>query len=1060
MKKKIFISLSLLIGLSFSIFPLNFIMNNNSYETNKIENEIVEEISPASNILNESDIGNANVFYDKSYTTLFTNNFTNPVVSPNIEIPGFLGAWDTTKIDTFPNAIGWTTSNLFQSWSANLIDHPSLDGQVPSGFSPGLVTALHSDNKYSRIKRNQVFAIVANTSNLTAREYWILRYNTIDGSPILDNNSKMPIMEKAPLPEKTAINGNGSAFSLTHDTVDDRYLAFYSGRLEDFKNDIFGFKLTVDNKIQWLENDIYFDGHKDWDIWSPDYFFNNIVLGITSFNNQRAPDGTSLAIIVGIPTNSLVYVFKTLNLKDDLSISQSFKSTLIYDNKIINSPYEVQIPFGSLTPEELKKNINPNLQLYPFQDNFGNTTHKVQMVLPIIKDGRWNYVYLSSIFDVNQNTYITTSLGNRGYSQLSFFTSDFLSANDMPPNISYNDENPEEIIITSLSSSSNNSRFSANQFKFQTTPPDDFWDPTQLNLTDITQTESVNWKSKNTVIKYPYGEDVYLWSFQGGSTNQFIMEPTYKELQKWGKGGIEHDDFQSTASALQWLEGQSNTKLPSEITNEELQTIGTGNNNFFKIPNLSYTNVTSSIKLEVYGQPIRDDKNGTIQGIFNIIQDLVKDGVTYNFKSKIPFEVIGLNYKNDVPTSIIEKSSILNQLPSELTSANISNFVDVIAPPPKAVLSNWAVTNQNNAAGTITISVNINPHFDQNGRLVNSSKLLNKNVTGLRKISGTRAVKSTAIIPSNKTVWDFTILEAPNFIEVKDLIPNSDINDVSYLIRDYKPLIGELTIVTIVDPGSYYNPNNNGLPSTASDPPLELPIIFQGFKKILGGTIVIPGTGPYVDILPSSINENNIIDYITIENMFPGSIYTFSNITPNDKSNNSSEWFVSFDIVFDKEYDTNGYIINGQKKTYQIRGFEIERVTEENNFIPIIAGSVGGGIFLLLSFLLLIFLLMRRKKSSKSDYTPQPSEIVFPLQSNQEQIYQQNQTQEVDLENKNDDEYKDLPPRIISKDPRKTPFSGVPYSPEMSRLKPSPPPRRPVTSNISKSPKSNTPFKR
>ncbi|MGL5245949.1 MAG: hypothetical protein ACRC8C_00030 [Mycoplasmoidaceae bacterium] len=115
----------------------------------------------------------------ENYSSLFINNFTNHVVYPNAEISGFLGAWDNNTIGTFPTVIGWNTTNMFLSWSANLIDHPSLEGRVPASFQPGLVTALHSDNKHSLTQRNQVFAIVENTANLAAREYWILRYNTL-----------------------------------------------------------------------------------------------------------------------------------------------------------------------------------------------------------------------------------------------------------------------------------------------------------------------------------------------------------------------------------------------------------------------------------------------------------------------------------------------------------------------------------------------------------------------------------------------------------------------------------------------------------------------------------------------------------------------------------------------------------------------------------------------------------------------------------------------------------------------------------------------------------------
>ncbi|MGL4617406.1 MAG: hypothetical protein ACRCUM_04140, partial [Mycoplasmoidaceae bacterium] len=181
MKKKIIIS-SLLMGSAISILPLNFIFNNKNYDEQKMENENInlnEEISNISNL--DTRDGFVDALYDKNYSTLFFNNFTIPVISPNAEIPGFLGAWDNNTIGNFPTTIGWTTNNLYLSWSANLIDHPSLEGKVPFDFSPGLVTALHSDNKYSgNNKKNQVFAVVANTLDLNSRRYWILRYNTLD----------------------------------------------------------------------------------------------------------------------------------------------------------------------------------------------------------------------------------------------------------------------------------------------------------------------------------------------------------------------------------------------------------------------------------------------------------------------------------------------------------------------------------------------------------------------------------------------------------------------------------------------------------------------------------------------------------------------------------------------------------------------------------------------------------------------------------------------------------------------------------------------------------------
>ncbi|MGL5245944.1 MAG: hypothetical protein ACRC8C_00005, partial [Mycoplasmoidaceae bacterium] len=278
MKKRIIIS-SLLIGSVVSILPLNFIFSNKNYEEQQIENENINDEEILNNLNVNTRDGYLDALSGKSYTSLFINNFTNPVVSPNAEIPGHLGAWNTNAVGTFPTAIGWTTPNMFLSWSANLIDHPSLEGKVPAGFQPGLVTALHSDNKHSSIRRNQVFAIVANTANLAARDYWILRYDTLDGSPIKDDNAQMPKMTNAPLPQMTLDNGNGSAFSLTNDTINNRYLAFYPGRLGDLKNDIFGFRLNDNNKIEWLENKVHFSGHKTWPSGSDYYSDNNLVIG-------------------------------------------------------------------------------------------------------------------------------------------------------------------------------------------------------------------------------------------------------------------------------------------------------------------------------------------------------------------------------------------------------------------------------------------------------------------------------------------------------------------------------------------------------------------------------------------------------------------------------------------------------------------------------------------------------------------------------------------------------------------------------------------------------------
>ena len=197
MKKKIILS-SLLIGSVVSTLPLSFVFNNKNYVAKEDKNNPTNEAIQTADILNKNARSENNVFKDFTYNAMFTNNLTRPVISPNEAVPGILGSHETGTIGVFPNAIGWTAPNLFQSWSLYLKDHPSLEGQTPIGFAPGLVTALHSDTIYSAVKRNQIFAIVANTANLAAKDYWILRYNALDGTPILDTNAKMPKMTNAP----------------------------------------------------------------------------------------------------------------------------------------------------------------------------------------------------------------------------------------------------------------------------------------------------------------------------------------------------------------------------------------------------------------------------------------------------------------------------------------------------------------------------------------------------------------------------------------------------------------------------------------------------------------------------------------------------------------------------------------------------------------------------------------------------------------------------------------------------------------------------------------------
>ncbi|MGL5640094.1 MAG: hypothetical protein ACRDCD_00325 [Mycoplasmoidaceae bacterium] len=1078
MKKKIITS-SLLIGSLVSIIPHNFIFNNKNYQIKNMENKNInekEEVSNAANV-EERDIY-IDPLYDKNYATLFSNNLTNTVVSPNKEIPGFLGAWDTDSIGTFPDAIGWTTPNLFLSWSANLIDHPSLEGQVPSGFNPGLVTALHSDNKYSTDKKNQVFAIVANTANLAAREYWILRYNTLDGSPIKDDNSKMPKMSNSPIPEMTAENGNGSAFALANDTINNRYLAFYPGRLGDLKNDIFGFKINNENKIEWLENKTHFSGHSNWfDVPYP-YFFDysdeNIVIGLAPFNTKRSPsDGSSLALMVAINPPLIVdkdnYHFKVLNFQDNLAANMNFKGEIITgrtSGDFNNEKATIAVPKTLLPLSHFQKNINPNLQLFNFVDNLGNETYKVQMVVPILKDNEWIYMYLSSIFDNVNNSYHISWQSEGTLSQGSFFRSSSFGTNPMPPNISYSEIYPNEILISSNANTTDPTRISTKRFIFDTLPNNGPWDPNSLVIDDISSNSTNEfWFPKHFIIKDPHLRNHYIWSLSSGFAVQYIINESGQKafFGRISNGGIKHESFQETASRLGWLEGQANTKLPSQITPQELETIGSSTNDFFKIPRINYpSGITASPpEIKLFGETIKDDQNGTIKGTFTLTHKFIILSESYDFEVKIPFMITGLNYKNDVPTSINQNDLILNNLPSDLTPTNIPNFIDLIAVPNGATADNWTITNKNNAAGTATISVDVNPHFDDDGILTNSSKTISINVSGLKKMSGTNITKTSAIIPSDKTVWDFSPEEASKFIEVKDLIPNSSSNSITYSIQDQKPLIGELTILTTISSGSYYDPNNNGLPSVSGNPPLELPLTFNGFKKIPNtGTIVTPGTGPYIDILPSSINDTNIIDYITIENAVPGSLPKFSNITPNDESTNSAEWFVSFDIFFEKEYDTNGNIINGQTKTYQIRGFEV--VTEKNYLTPIIFGSIGGGIFLILLIIILIILLWKRKNKvyKPVTYGPKSSPIVSPSQNFSENLYKPEQMPEIIRTNDNIVEPKNQPPRTILKEPRTIPFSEMSISAEASKLRPSPTLERANTSKIPKSSRPTTPYKR
>ncbi|MGL4617042.1 MAG: lipoprotein 17-related variable surface protein, partial [Mycoplasmoidaceae bacterium] len=814
MKKKIMIS-SLLIGSAVSILPLNFIFNNNAYESQKIENEAVNEEQEMSSITNlDTRDGYIDALYDRDYSTLFINNFTSPVISPNPEIPGFLGAWDNNNIGTFPTAIGWTTHNLFLSWSANLSDHPSLEGQVPNDFTPGLVTALHSDNKYSTDKKNQIFAIVANTANLRAREYWILRYNALDGTPIKDDNSKMPVMEKSPLPQMNLENGNGSAFSLTNDTINNRYLAFYPGNLADFKNEIFGFKIDNENKIVWLKNKDHFQGHSSWKN-NPDLSDDNIVLGIAPFNTKRTSIDTkaSLALLVATSADVRNYNFKYINLQDDLTVNSNFEGRAVIGRTsgIFNSSKGIiTVPKVFLPLDAVQRNINPNLQLFNFRNEEFQDTFKVQMVLPILKDNEWIYMYLSSIFDNTKNTYHISWKGEGSLSQGSFFSSRAFGSKPMPPNISYNENYNNEVIITYNSHLTDDRRFSGSQFTFDTIPPNAPWQATSSIIGSLYhESDKSPWRPRQIWARDPYVKDNFIWSISNGETKKYIGRPG-EEVRIWaqtGRGGKKHESFQLRASKFGWLTDQKNAKLPSEITNAELETFGTGHENFFKIPlaENDFPGITeiSEPKIKIFGEPIRDDSKGLLQGIFTLTQSVKFKNETYNFESKIPFKVTGLNIKSS-PTIITQNNSILNNLPSDLTPDNLKNFVNVIAAPEGATINNWSVTNQDNANGTATISVDVQPHFGDDSILSQSLKTITTNVSGLKKVSGTTANK-TSETDSDLTVWEVDSSNAKRFVEIKDLIPGSSDDAVIMEPINHSPLTGELTIDVTIAPGAYYD---------------------------------------------------------------------------------------------------------------------------------------------------------------------------------------------------------------------------------------------------------------
>ncbi|MGL5640095.1 MAG: hypothetical protein ACRDCD_00330 [Mycoplasmoidaceae bacterium] len=955
MKKKIIIS-SFLMGTAISILPLNFVFNNKNYEEKGIENEILnqeEEISNSANLNTRG--GYLDAVRGKKHSAFFYNNFTNPVVSPNADIPGFLGAWDNYTIGSFPTAIAWSTPDIFVSWSANLMDHPSLknDKNLPAGFSPGLVTALHSDNKFSTIKRNQVFAIVANSSNLSEKRYWILRYNALDGSPIFDSNSEMPKMTNAPLPKTNSTDFNFSSFALANDTINNRYIAFYPGRIGDLKNDIFGFELTNDNKIVWLENKTNFDGHKNWGSLPEnprnDLDDENIVIGLAPYNVKgNASDPGGFVLMVATRTrdssNNLGYNFKAINFRPNFSLINGFTTNTIIgrnESDFNSQQGTIFIRQEFFNLEKVQRNINPNLQLFSSTDEQGQISYKVQMVVPILKNNNWLYMYLGSIFNNRDNTY-HVSIGNSGgLSQGTFFNSPSPSADSVAPYITYNENLPQEFLLVSQESLASTNRFIASQFIFVNRPPDGPWSPTRKTLHTFVHTPpNINLSHKQILIRVPHLEDNYMWSVPNGFTQYHHIldnDPNVITWNQFSGGGVFREDFQKTASDLKWLRNQENSKFPSEITAGELQTIGTTNTNFFQYPRIEFPSSITVLTptLTLFGQPTRDDIKGTIEGIFTLNRSFIIKRKTYRFISKIPFKVSGLNQRSDVPTSISPNNSILNFLPSDLTPDNVIGLIDVVAAPENATIDNWTISNQNNAAGTATISVRVNPHFDQNGNIQNSPKIFTTNATGLRKLNGTTA----NLIPNiNKdlNVWDISS-NPSGFVEINDLIPNSPSDAVTYSVKDILPLIGEITISVSIKSGWYYDPRNNGLPSIIGGSPLDFELKVTGLETV-SETIVSPKTGPFFGIFPAFIDENNITEFFTIENEVPGSKFTITDIKRSDST--ATKGSVTFTINFDKSYDKSGFIITNHKETHTIEGFEGGIAPTETKALPIANSSL------------------------------------------------------------------------------------------------------------------------
>ncbi|MGL4617029.1 MAG: hypothetical protein ACRCUM_02225, partial [Mycoplasmoidaceae bacterium] len=681
-------------------------------------------------------------------------------------------------------------------------------------------------------KKNQVFAVVANTLDLNSRRYWILRYNTLDGTPIKDDNPEMPLMSNSPIPVMNASNGNGSAFALTNDTINNRYIAFYPGTMGNLKRDIFGFKINSSNRIEWLNNNQHFNGHPNWS--GVNYDDNNIVLGLTPFNTRKSIDNASLALMVAInlPSTSS-YTFKVLNLQDNLAANNNNPNTSFKPSTIIGrtaGPFNsaqgtISVPKNLLSLSAVQKNINPHLQLFNYIDQEGLPNNKVQMVVPILRNNEWVYMYLSSIFDRNRNSYYVTWGDAGSLSQGSFFASaNFGGQDSMPPNIYYDEESPQDIIITAQANATDNARFSGTQFKFDTFPFNGPWEPTSEIINSLNYiSDNNNWRPKQILIKTPHINNNYLWSIPNGQTEKYISIPG-GEKSIWANissGGIKHEDFQKIASDFKWLDNQENAKFPSEITNNELETIGIENNNFFKIPDIDYLHWSAEIsrrEIKLFGEPKRDDSNGIIEGVFTITEDFTISGLSYLFESKIPFRVTNLKIRTGTATSISPKNSILSFLPSDLTVDNIPDLIDVVSVPNNASISNWKISNLDNSTGTATVSVDVQPHYDETNIFNPSLKTITTNLSELRKTSGTTAIQNSQA-NLDFTVWDIDSTNVSSFVEIIDLIPNSPTNTVRYQIEDQKPLTGELTIVVSIDGGAYYDSNNKGLPSNTSNPP-------------------------------------------------------------------------------------------------------------------------------------------------------------------------------------------------------------------------------------------------